>query len=111
MINAKSKLHKRLDKNINNRVFAQLRQEVSKLSKQQIKYPFELIKQMFDFYVVNHLTPNTIDVLNKHFNQKISYSALQKLFYRHNLKLTQHQSYDATTKNKKHDAETVKTNV
>ena len=108
MINAKSKLHKRLDKNINNRVFAQLRQEVSKLSKQQIKYPFELIKQMFDFYVVNHLTPNTIDVLNKHFNQKISYSALQKLFYRHNLKLTQHQSYDATTKNKKHDAETVK---
>ena len=108
MINAKSKLHKRLDKNINNRVFAQLRQEVSKLSKQQIKYPFELIKQMFDFYVVNHLTPNTIDVLNKHFNQKISYSALQKLFYRHNLKLTQHQSYDATTKNKKHDVETVK---
>ena len=108
MINAKSKLHKRLDKNINNRVFAKLRQEVSKLSKQQIKYPFELIKQMFDFYVVNHLTPNTIDVLNKHFNQKISYSALQKLFYRHNLKLTQHQSYDATTKNKKHDVETVK---
>lgn len=108
MINAKSKLHKRLDKNINNRVFAQLRQEVSKLSSQQIKYPFELIKDMFDFYVVNHLTPNTIDVLNKHFNQKISYTALQKLFYRHNLKLTQHQSYDATTKNKKHDVETVK---
>lgn len=108
MINAKSKSHKRLDKNINNRVFAQLRQEISKLSSQQIKYPFELIKDMFDFYVVNHLTPNTIDVLNKHFNQKISYTALQKLFYRHNLKLTQHQSYDATTKNKKHDVETVK---
>nr|DAJ88122.1 MAG TPA: HNH endonuclease [Caudoviricetes sp.] len=108
MINAKSKLHKRLDKNINNRVFAQLRQEVSKLSKQQIKYPFELIKQMFDFYVINKLTPNTINILNKQFNNKITYTALQKLFYRHNLKLTQHQSYDATTKNKKHDAETVK---
>lgn len=105
MINAKSKLHKRLDKNINNRVFAQLRKEVSKLSKQQIKYPFELVKQMFDFYVVNGLKPNTIDVLNKHFNQKISYTALQKLFYRHNLKLTQHQLYDTT---KKHDLETVK---
>lgn len=105
MINAKSKLHQRLDKNINNRVFAQLRKEVSKLSKQQIKYPFELVKQMFDFYVVNGLKPNTIDVLNKHFNQKISYTALQKLFYRHNLKLTQHQLYDTT---KKHDLETVK---
>ena len=108
MINAKSKLHKRLDKNINNRVFAQLRQEVSKLSSQQIKYPFELIKDMFDFYVINKLTPNTINILNKQFNNKITYTALQKLFYRHNLKLTQHQSYDATTKNKKHDAETVK---
>ena len=108
MINAKSKSHKRLDKNINNRVFAKLRQEVSKLSSQQIKYPFELIKDMFDFYVINKLTPNTINILNKQFNNKITYTALQKLFYRHNLKLTQHQSYDATTKNKKHDAETVK---
>lgn len=108
MINAKSNLHKRLDKNINNRVFAKLRQEVSKLSSQQIKYPFELIKDMFDFYVINKLTPNTINILNKQFNNKITYTALQKLFYRHNLKLTQHQSYDATTKNKKHDAETVK---
>lgn len=108
MINAKSKSHKRLDKNINNRIFAKLRQEVSKLSSQQIKYPFELIKDMFDFYVINKLTPNTINILNKQFNNKITYTALQKLFYRHNLKLTQHQSYDATTKNKKHDAETVK---
>jgi len=67
MINAKSKLQKRLNKNINNRVFEQLRKAVSAV---QIKYPYEFVKTMFDFYIDNKLTPSKMDVLNKKFNTK-----------------------------------------
>ena len=57
MINAKSKSQKRLNKNINNRVFEQLRKTVS---EQQTKYSYKFVKTMFDFYIQNKLTPKTI---------------------------------------------------
>ena len=85
MINAKSKLQKRLNKNINNRVFEQLRKAVSAV---QIKYPYEFVKTMFDFYIDNKLTPSKMDVLNKKFNTSLSDKALKNLFYKYDLKIT-----------------------
>ena len=85
MINAKSKLQKRLNKNINNRVFEQLRKAVSAV---QIKYPYEFVKTMFDFYINNKLTPSKMDVLNKKFNTSLSDKALKNLFYKYDLKIT-----------------------
>lgn len=109
MINAKSKSQKRLNKNINSRVFEQLRHEIAKqLSDQQIKYPFELVKMMFDFYVVNHLSPKTISLLNKQFNNDITYTALKKLFHFHKLKITKHEEYCPFKPERKYSTETVK---
>ena len=85
MINAKSKSQKRLNKNINNRVFEQLRKAVSAM---QIKYPYEFVKTMFDFYIDNKLTPSKMDVLNKKFNTSLSDKALKNLFYKYDLKIT-----------------------
>ena len=102
MINAKSKLHKRVHKNINNRVFEQLRKAVSAV---QIKYPYEFVKTMFDFYIQNKLTPKTIDVLNKQFHTDFVYVTLKKLFYKHNLKIT---DYRECQNQKKYTKEKVK---
>ena len=88
MINAKSKLQKRLNKNINNRVFEQLRKAVSAV---QIKYPYEFVKTMFDFYIDNKLTPSKMDVLNKKFNTSLSDKALKNLFYKYDLKIREYQ--------------------
>ena len=60
MINAKSKSQKRLNKNINNRVFEQLRKAVS---EQLTRYPYQLVKDIFDFYIHNKLKPKNMDVL------------------------------------------------
>lgn len=103
MINAKSKLQKRLNKNINNRVFEQLRKAVSAV---QIKYPYEFVKTMFDFYIDNKLTPSKMDVLNKKFNTSLSDKALKKLFEFHKLKVTEHPEYRHI--GQKYSAETIK---
>lgn len=102
MINAKSKSQKRLNKNINNRVFEQLRKAVSAV---QIKYPYEFVKTMFDFYIQNKLTPKTIDVLNKQFHTDFVYATLKKLFYKHNLKIS---DYRECQNQKKYAKEKVK---
>ena len=106
MINAKSKSQKRLNKNINNRVFEQLRKTIA---DQQTQYSFELVKAMFDFYVVNNLSPNTINVLNKQFDNNITYNAFKKLLYKHDLKITEHQKYKRHFNRKRqYSIETVK---
>ena len=106
MINAKSKSQKRLNKNINNRVFEQLRKTIA---DQQTQYSFELVKAMFDFYVVNNLSPNTINVLNKQFDNNITYNSLKKLLYKHDLKITAHQKYKRHfNRKRKYSKETVK---
>ena len=84
MINIKTKKSKRLNKNINSHVFEKLRKDISKY---KTKYTFELVKEMFDFYIKNELSPTKIDVLNKQFYTKFTAKALKKLFNRHNLKL------------------------
>ena len=88
MMNAKSKLQRHLNKNINNRVFEQLRKAVSEV---QIKYPYEFVKIMFDFYIQNNLSSKTIDVLNKQFHTDFVYATLKLLFYKHNLKISDHR--------------------
>ena len=103
MINTKTKSQKRLNKNINNRAFEQLRKTVS---EQQTKYPFKLVKNMFDFYIQNNLTPRTIDVLNKQFNTNFKYDNLKKLFYKHNLKITTRSGYSVL--NPKYSKEMIK---
>lgn len=106
MINAQSKSQKRLNKNINNRVFEQLRKTIA---DQQTQYSFELVKAMFDFYVVNKLSPNTINVLNKQFDNNITYNAFKKLLYKHDLKITKHQKYKRhLNRKRKYSKETVK---
>lgn len=106
MINAQSKSQKRLNKNINNRVFEQLRKTIA---DQQTQYSFELVKAMFDFYVVNKLSPNTINVLNKQFDNNITYNAFKKLLYKHDLKITEHQKYKRhLNRKRKYSKETVK---
>lgn len=88
MINAKSKSQKRLNKNINNRVFEQLRKTVS---EQRTKYSYEFVKTMFDFYIQNNLSRKTIDILNKQFNTDFKYAALKSLFNKNNLKISTHR--------------------
>ena len=106
MINAKSKSQQRLNKNINNRVFEQLRKTIA---DQQTQYSFELVKAMFDFYVLNNLSPNTINVLNKQFDNNITYNAFKKLLYKHDLKITEHQKYKRHFNRKRqYSIETVK---
>ena len=102
MINAKSKSQRRLNKNINNRIFEQLRKTVS---EQQTKYSYKFVKTMFDFYIQNKLTPKTIDVLNKQFHTDFIYVTLKKLFYKHNLKITY---YRECQNQKKYTKEKVK---
>ena len=85
MINAKTKSQKRLNKNINSHVFEQLRKTVF---QQQTKYPFELIKNMFKFYIQNQINSNTIDILNKQFKTNFKHHALIVLFNRNNLQIT-----------------------
>ena len=97
MINAKSKSQKRLNKNINNRVFEQLRKAVS---EQQTKYSYEFVKKMLDFYIQNNLTPKTIDVLNKQFNTDFIFVTLKMLFYKHNLKISDYREQKRYTKEK-----------
>lgn len=89
MINTKTKLQKRLNKNINSHVFEQLRKAVS---KQTTKYPFKLVRNMFEFYIQNNLSTRTIDVLNKQFNTNFKSNALKNLFNRNNLKINGHKS-------------------
>ena len=97
MINAKSKSQKRLNKNINNRAFEQLRKTVS---EQQTKYSYEFVKEMFDFYIQNNLTSKTINVLNKQFHTDFIYVTLKKLFYKHNLKISDYREQKRYTKEK-----------
>lgn len=57
------------------------------------KHDVETVKQMFDFYVLNNLTSENMDLLNEKFNTNLSYNELKKMFYRNGLKLTSHESY------------------
>ena len=86
MIN--TKLQKRLNKNINNRVFEQLRKAVS---EQLTRYPYQLVKDIFDFYIHNKLKPKNMDVLNKKFNTNITYMTFKTLLNRHNLKISDYR--------------------
>ena len=88
MVNIKFKSQKKLNKKINNRVFEQLRNSAY---EQQTKYFFELIKNMFDFYIKNNLSPKKINVLNKKFNTNFTYNTLKTIFNKHNLKITNHR--------------------
>lgn len=96
MINAKSKSQKRLNKNINNRVFDQLRKTVS---EQQTKYSYEFVKKMLDFYVKNNLTPQKMDTFNQYFNVDFTYERLTNLLYRYGFKISQHKSYIVSKNN------------
>ena len=89
MVNVKSQ--KRLNKKINNRIFEQLRKTAS---EQQTKYNFELVKNMFDFYIQKKLSPKTINILNKEFNTDFTYNTLKTIFNKHNLKITAHREND-----------------
>lgn len=55
------------------------------------KYSTETIKEMFNFYVSNNLSPKTIHILNEKFNVNITYTVLKKLFYKNNLKIREYQ--------------------
>ena len=88
MVNIKSKSQKRLNKNINNRVYEQLRKAVS---EQLTKYPHEFVKKMFDFYIQNNLRPKTMYLLNQHFDINITYLTFKKLLNRHQLKISNHK--------------------
>ena len=90
MINIKTKNQKRLSKNINSHVFEKLRKDISKY---KTKYTFELVKNMFDFYIKNELSPQKIDVLNKQFHTNFKDKTLKTLFNRHNLKLPKFPIY------------------
>ena len=91
MVNIKFKSQKKLNKKINNRVFEQLRNSAS---EQQTKYSFELIKNMFDFYIQKKLSPKTINILNKEFNTDFTYNTIKTIFNKHNLKITAHREND-----------------
>lgn len=105
MINAKSKSQKRLNKNVNNRVFEQLRKTVS---EHQTKYSFRLVKNMFDFYVKNNLNPQKMDVLNQYFDVDLNYDRLTNLFYRYGFKISQHTSYIAPKNNIRYSLDEIK---
>lgn len=89
MVNVKSQKH--LNKKINNRIFEQLRKTAS---EQQTKYPFELVKNMFDFYIQKKLSPKAINILNKEFNTDFTYNTIKTIFNKHNLKITVHREND-----------------
>lgn len=88
MINGKPKYRKCLNKNINNRAFEQLRKAVS---EQLTQYPYQLVKDIFDFYIHNKLKPKNMDVLNKKFNTNITYMTFKTLLNRHNLKISDYR--------------------
>ena len=88
MVNIKSKSQKRLNKNINNRVYEQLRKAVS---EQLTKYPHEFVKKMFDFYIQKNLRPKTMYLLNQHFDINITYLTFKMLLNRHQLKISNHK--------------------
>ena len=73
---------------INSHVFEQIKQEIH---LQSFKYPKNKVKSMFDFYIQNNLSPKTIDVLNKQFHTDFVYGTLKSLFYKHNLKISDHR--------------------
>lgn len=89
MSNKKSKPYTRLDKNLNNRLYQQVRKSVCEA---RTVYSYKYIKALFDFYIDNKLTPKTIDVLNKQFNTNFVYDTLKKLFYKYDLKITNYKS-------------------
>ena len=88
MINSKSKSYKRLDKNINNCLYEELRKSVSEM---KTVYSYEYTKLLFDFYIKNNITQKTMVFLNKKFNTSFNYKQLLKLFYRNNLKISDYK--------------------
>lgn len=77
-----------MNKNINNRVYEQLRKAVS---EQLTKYPHEFVKKMFDFYIQKNLRPKTMYLLNQHFDINITYLTFKMLLNRHQLKISNHK--------------------
>ena len=75
---------------INSRIFAQIKQEIN---VQYIKYPRKKVKAMFNFYLENEITEKTMHIINKHFNTTLSNKAIQMLFYRNGLLLSEHEAF------------------
>ena len=88
MINSKSKSYTKLDKNINNRLYEELRKSVSEM---KTVYSYEYTKLLFDFYIKNNITQKTIDIFNEQFNTSFTIGKLRQLFYRNNLKISDHR--------------------
>ena len=88
MVNAKSKSYTKLDKNINNRLYEELRKSVCEV---RTIYSYEYIKTLFDFYIKNNISPKTMGILNKQFNTSFAHATLKRLFYKYNLKITDYR--------------------
>ena len=57
------------------------------------KYLDEQVKMMYDFFIENNITSDTINIFNKKFNTEFKYKSLKSLFNKRGYKLTNSKTY------------------